>query len=397
MTAMDQRAVELAQALIRCRSVTPEDGGAIELLDATLAKAGARCHRLTFADTDTPKVENLYARLGEGPPHLAFAGHTDVVPPGDESLWSHPPFAAEIAGARLYGRGAADMKGAIAAFVAAALDFARTKGDTLDGSISFIITGDEEGPAINGTRKVLDWMSAKDERPDHCLVGEPTNQAKLGETIKIGRRGSLNGTLTVIGVQGHVAYPHLANNPVKGLIRVLDRFYAEPLDYGSAHFSASNLEVTSIDVGNEAVNVIPAKAQARFNIRYNDRHEPSSLQALLRLKATEALAGTDLDATFTFEPPSHAFITVPGPLDALLSDAVREVTGLNPTLSTDGGTSDARFIKDNCPVVEFGLLTATIHKIDEHVALADLAQLTAIYRRFIELYFDMFQPSEPID
>ena len=289
------------------------------------------------------------------------------------------------------------MKGAIAAFVAAALDFVRTKGDALDGSISFIITGDEEGPAINGTRKVLDWMAAKGERPDHCLVGEPTNTKRLGEAIKIGRRGSLNGKLTVTGVQGHVAYPHLANNPVKGLIRVLDRFYAEPLDYGSAHFSASNLEVTSIDVGNEAVNVIPAKAQARFNIRYNDRHEPSSLQALLRLKATEALAGTDLDATFAFEPPSHTFITVPGPLDALLSDAVREVTGLNPTLSTDGGTSDARFIKDHCPVVEFGLLTATIHKIDEHVALADLAQLTAIYRRFIELYFDTFQPSESID
>jgi len=390
VTRIEERAIELARALIRCRSVTPEDAGAIELLDVVLGKAGAHCHRLTFSDTETPKVENLYARIGDSEPHLCFAGHTDVVPPGDESLWHHPPFAAEIADGILYGRGASDMKGAIAAFVAAALDFVAAKGDDFEGSISFLITGDEEGPAINGTRKVLDWMRAKNELPDHCVVGEPTNATKLGETIKIGRRGSLNGRLIVMGVQGHVAYPHLAANPVKGLIRVLDRFYDEPLDHGTAHFSPSNLEVTSIDVGNEAVNVIPAKAEARFNIRFNDRHEAKTLETLLRQRTVQALEGTDLGFTLVFEPPSQAFITTPGPLDALLSEAVRDVTGLMPSLSTDGGTSDARFIKDLCPVVEFGLLTASIHKIDEHVAVADLTRLTAIYQQFLELYFANF-------
>jgi succinyl-diaminopimelate desuccinylase len=390
VTRIEERAIELARALIRCRSVTPEDAGAIELLDVVLGKAGAHCHRLTFSDTDTPKIENLYARIGDSEPHLCFAGHTDVVPPGDESLWHHPPFAAEIADGILYGRGASDMKGAIAAFVAAALDFVAAKGDDFEGSISFLITGDEEGPAINGTRKVLDWMRAKNELPDHCVVGEPTNATKLGETIKIGRRGSLNGRLIVMGVQGHVAYPHLAANPVKGLIRVLDRFYDEPLDHGTAHFSPSNLEVTSIDVGNEAVNVIPAKAEARFNIRFNDRHEAKTLETLLRQRTVQALEGTDLGFTIVFEPPSQAFITTPGPLDALLSEAVRDVTGLMPSLSTDGGTSDARFIKDLCPVVEFGLLTASIHKIDEHVAVADLTRLTAIYQQFLELYFANF-------
>ncbi len=390
MTRSEERAIELARALIRCRSVTPEDAGAIELLDVVLAKAGAHCHRLTFSDTDTPKIENLYARIGDGEPHFCFAGHTDVVPPGDESLWHHPPFGAEIVDGILYGRGASDMKGAIAAFVAAALDFVAAKGNDFEGSISFLITGDEEGPAINGTRKVLDWMRAKNEIPDHCIVGEPTNATKLGETIKIGRRGSLNGRLNVTGVQGHVAYPHLAANPVKGLIRVLDRFYDEPLDHGTAHFSPSNLEVTSIDVGNEAVNVIPAKAEARFNIRFNDRHEAKTLETLLRQKTAQALEGSNLGFTLLFEPPSQAFITTPGPLDALLSEAVRDVTGLMPSLSTDGGTSDARFIKDLCPVVEFGLLTASIHKIDENVAIADLTRLTAIYHHFLELYFANF-------
>jgi succinyl-diaminopimelate desuccinylase len=390
VTRSEERAIELARALIRCRSVTPEDAGAIELLDVVLAKAGAHCHRLTFSDTDTPKIENLYARIGDGEPHFCFAGHTDVVPPGDESLWHHPPFGAEITDGILYGRGASDMKGAIAAFVAAALNFVAVKGNDFEGSISFLITGDEEGPAINGTRKVLDWMRAKNEIPDHCIVGEPTNATKLGETIKIGRRGSLNGRLTVMGVQGHVAYPHLTANPVKGLIRVLDRFYDEPLDHGTAHFSPSNLEVTSIDVGNEVANVIPAKAEARFNIRFNDRHEAKTLETLLRQKTAQALEGTNLGFTLLFEPPSQAFITTPGPLDALLSEAVRDVTGLMPSLSTDGGTSDARFIKDLCPVVEFGLLTASIHKIDENVAVEDLTRLTAIYHHFLELYFANF-------
>jgi len=390
MSALGDKAVALAQGLIRCPSVTPLDAGALDVLVHALKAARFTCERLTFTEEGTPPVDNLYARVGEGPPHLCFAGHTDVVPPGDTKLWSHPPFAAEIADGRLYGRGAADMKGAIACFAAAAVDYAKARGRELDGSISLLITGDEEGPAVNGTAKVLTWMKEKDERPDHCLVGEPTNAARLGEAIKIGRRGSLNATLKVTGVQGHVAYPDLAANPVKGLMQILTRFYDAPLDYGSAHFSPSNLEVTSIDVGNKVVNVIPASAEARLNIRYNDRHSPSSLEAFLREQAALALSGTDLSFGLAFEPPSHTFLTEPGPLDALLSEAVHEITGLTPSLSTGGGTSDARFIKDYCPVIEFGLSTATIHKVDEHVAIADLEQLTAIYRRFIELYFETF-------
>lgn len=390
MTEADTQALKLARALIRCRSVTPEDGGAIELIEAVIGEAGGHCHRLAFADAGTPKIENLYARLGAGHPQLCFAGHTDVVPPGHEDLWAHPPFAADTADGKLYGRGAADMKGAIACFVAAALDYAKAKGAELAGSISFLITGDEEGPAINGTRKVLEWMRAKSELPDHCLVGEPTNTKKLGDTIKIGRRGSLNGKITVTGLQGHVAYPQLANNPVKGLIAVLARFYDAPLDFGSTHFSPSNLEVTSIDVGNAVTNVIPAKAEARFNIRFNDRHSSATLQKSLREQTAQALAETDLGFELEFEPASEAFVTDPGALDGLLSQAVYEITGLTPRLATDGGTSDARFIKAICPVIEFGLLTESIHKADEHVALANLGQLTAIYRRFLELYFARF-------
>jgi succinyl-diaminopimelate desuccinylase len=390
MTSPDQIALELAQGLIACPSVTPLEGGALDLLARTLEPAGFACERLVFAEDGTEAIDNLYARIGSDTPHLCFAGHTDVVPPGEERLWTHPPFGGQIADGVLYGRGAADMKGAIACFAAAALDYIATQGARFEGSISFLITGDEEGIAVNGTCKVLDWMRAKGERPDHCLVGEPTNATRLGESIKIGRRGSLNGKLTVSGVQGHVAYPHLANNPVKGLIAVLARYYDAPLDFGSAHFSASNFEVTSIDVGNRATNVIPASAEARFNIRFNDRHTAAALEALLREQAAQALAKSGLGFELAFEPANHAFLTEPGPLDALLSQAVREVTGLLPTLATDGGTSDARFIKDLCPVVEFGLTTATIHKVDEQVALADLALLTTIYRRFIELYFEEF-------
>src|SRR5689334_5133172 len=389
MTMLGDKAVALAQSLIRCESVTPRDAGAIEVLVQALKPARFACEHLSFGEGDE-RIENLYARVGEGPPHLCFAGHVDVVPPGEAKLWTHPPFAAEIASGLLYGRGAADMKGAIACFVSAALDYVKSRGREIDGSISLLITGDEEGPAVNGTRKVLEWMAKKGERLDHCLVGEPTNATRLGEAIKIGRRGSLNGRLKVTGMQGHVAYPHLANNPVKGLIKILARFYDSPLDYGSAHFSPSNLEVTSIDVGNQVVNVIPAVAEARFNIRFNDRHSAESLQALLQEQAQAAIAGSELSFALDFEPPSHSFLTEPGPLDALLSEAVHEVAGITPKLSTDGGTSDARFIKDYCPVVEFGLMTASIHKIDEHVTIADLEQLTAVYRRFIELYFKTF-------
>ncbi|MGH6736946.1 MAG: succinyl-diaminopimelate desuccinylase [Methyloceanibacter sp.] len=390
MSTLGEKAIALAKGLIRCASVTPRDEGALAALTEPLQRARFACDRLTFTEEGTAPVDNLVARIGDGPPHLCFAGHTDVVPPGDEALWAHPPFAAEIADGVLFGRGASDMKGAIACFAVAALDYARSRGREIDGTISLLITGDEEGPSINGTPKVLKWMEERGLKPDHCIVGEPSNATRLGETIKIGRRGTLNGRLKVTGIQGHVAYPHLAANPVKGIVQALARLYDTPLDYGSAHFSPSNLEVTSIDVGNPTTNVIPASAEARFNVRYNDQHKPDSLQALLREQVTAALAGSALSFTLEFEPPGHAFFTEPGPLDGLLSEAVNEITGLTPSLSTDGGTSDARFIKDYCPVVEFGLTTETIHKVDESVKVSDLEQLTAIYCRFIELYFKTF-------
>jgi succinyl-diaminopimelate desuccinylase len=390
MSTIGDKAVAIAQGLIRCESVTPADAGALEALAEALKPARFAIERLTFKDEGSPPIDNLFARIGDGPPHLCFAGHTDVVPPGDAKLWAHPPFAAEIADGRLYGRGASDMKGAVACFAAAAIDYAKTRGREIDGTISLLITGDEEGVAVNGTRKVLQWLKEHGERLDHCLVGEPTSAKRLGEAIKIGRRGSLNAKLKVTGKQGHVAYPHLASNPVKGLVRALVRLYDSPLDYGSAHFSPSNLEVTSIDVGNPTVNLIPAAAEARLNIRYNDKHSSTSLEAFLREQAALALSGSNLNFAFEFEPPSHSFLTKLGPLDAILSEAVREITGLTPALETGGGTSDARFIKDYCPVIEFGLLTETIHKADENVTLADLEQLTAIYRRFIELYFETF-------
>lgn len=390
MPAPGEKAIALAQELIRCPSVTPNDAGALSALIEPLKKARFICDRLTFAEDGTPTIDNLVARIGDGPPHLCFAGHTDVVPAGDETLWSHPPFAAEIVAGTLYGRGASDMKGAIACFAAAALDYAKEKNREIDGTISLLITGDEEGPSINGTKKVLKWMERNGLRPDHCIVGEPSNATTLGEVIKIGRRGSLNGRLKVMGAQGHVAYPHLTANPVKGIIDVLARLYDTPLDYGSAHFSPSNLEVTSIDVDNPATNVIPASAEAKFNIRFNDRHGPDSLKEMLQEQVKLALAGSELTFALTFDSPGDVFLTEPGELDALLSETVREITGRTPSLSTDGGTSDARFIKDYCPVVEFGLTTETIHKTDENVKVADLEQLTAIYRRFIALYFETF-------
>ncbi len=390
MTELSESPVELARDLIRCPSVTPTDAGALDVLERALNRAGFECRRLTFTEDGTPPVDNLFARVGSGSPHLCFAGHTDVVPPGDLGSWTYPPFGGVVEDGVLYGRGAADMKGAIAAFAAAAIDFAKAKGDDIPGTISLLITGDEEGPAINGTRKVLEWMAANSEQPDHALVGEPTNSTRLGEAIKIGRRGSLNGRLTVTGTQGHVAHPHLARNPLKGLIAVLARLYDQPLDFGSAYFSPSNFEVTSIDVGNPTTNVIPVKAEALFNIRYNDRHSADLLQNKIREIAAKLLGANGLDYELSFEPPSQSFITEPGQLDSTLTQAVREITGITPSLATDGGTSDARFIKETCPVVEFGLLTETIHKVDEQVSLADLEQLAAVYRRFLDLYFEEF-------
>ncbi len=378
--------LEIAQALIRCPSVTPEEGGALSYLQTLLEGAGFTCHRLTFSDKDTPDVDNLFARIGTSSPHLCFAGHTDVVPPGDAADWTHPPFGAEIADGWLFGRGAADMKGNIACFVATVLDYLAKRDGPPPGSISFLITGDEEGPAINGTSKVLEWMAANGHRPDHCLVGEPSCSEKIGDTIRMGRRGSLIGHISVTGVQGHTAYPQLANNPVPGLLGVLNAFLAEPLDDGTAHFSPSDMQIATIDTGNPATNVIPARISASFNIRFNSNHTAESLMEILTVKASKALEGSGLEHQLSFLPASPCFITEPGQLIELMIGAVKVETGYTPELSTGGGTSDARFVKEYCPVIEFGLLNTTVHQVDERIETGDLETLTRVYRTFIERY-----------
>jgi succinyl-diaminopimelate desuccinylase len=379
--------VAIARDLIRCRSVTPADGGALDVLARLLRPAGFAVELLTFSEPGTADIANLYARIGAGGPHLAFAGHTDVVAPGEESAWSHPPFAGEIAGGELFGRGAVDMKGAIACFLAAALDYVGTRTGGPGGSISLLITGDEESVAVNGTVKLLRWAAERGIRFDHCLVGEPTSAARPGDTVKIGRRGSLNGVLIVSGKQGHVASPQLADNPIRGLVTLMSALMAEPLDRGTEHFDPSNLEFTSVDVGNRTVNLIPGEARARFNIRFNDRHTQETLQHLIEARCREA-AADKVRWRLEFEPSnSDVFLTKPGPLVDLVAEAVAEITGHEPARSTAGGTSDARFIKNCCPVVEFGLVGRTAHQVDERVALADLHALTAIYRRILEKYF----------
>jgi len=379
--------VALARNLLRCPSVTPAEGGALTFIESVLKPAGFKVMRVTCEEAGTDPVENLYARIGTAAPHLMFAGHTDVVPPGDESRWSHPPFAAEIDKDVLYGRGAVDMKGSIACKIAAVLDHLGAHGGTPKGSISFLITGDEEGIAVNGTVKLLDWVAAHGEKFDHCILGEPTNPEKLGDMIKIGRRGSQNGTLIVTGTQGHVAYPELADNPVRGIVTIMGAINAEPLDRGTDHFGPSNLEFTSIDIGNKTVNLIPAEARARFNIRFNDTRTRAALRAEVERRVAKA-AGNSIRWSIDWEPSNaDVFLTAPGPFVDLVSKAVAEVTGITPKLSTTGGTSDARFIKDYCPVIEFGLLSREMHKTDEHVATKDLVALTAIYRRILERYF----------
>ena len=383
---MNSSPLALAQGLIRCPSVTPAEGGALAYLADVLGNAGFEVHRPVFSQPGTPDVENLYARYGSGEPYLLFAGHTDVVPPGDPARWRHDPFGADIDGGDLYGRGAVDMKGGIACMVAAALRFVAERPD-LPGSIGFLITGDEEGPAVNGTVKLLDWAYGRGERFDHCILGEPTNPERLGDMVKIGRRGSLTGRLAVHGKQGHVAYPHLADNPIRGLMRLIDALSAEPLDVGTDHFDPSNLEFTTVDVGNPASNVIPAEARGTFNIRFNDRWTPESLEAELRRRLHEA-AGNRVSYTLEVVPTNAvAFMTEPDAFVGFIADAIERETGIRPKLSTTGGTSDARFIKSVCPVVEFGLVGQTMHQVDERVPLADLDRLTAIYQRVLEAYF----------
>jgi succinyl-diaminopimelate desuccinylase len=387
VAAVNADPVAIARDLIRCRSITPEEGGALDYLQGVLTKAGFAVHRQTFTESGAAPVENLFARIGDTSPNLVFAGHTDVVPPGNEAAWCYPPFAGEIAGEKLYGRGATDMKGGIAAFVAASLDhLAANNGRPKRGSISFLITGDEEGVAVNGTVKLLQWAAARGEKFDHCVLGEPSNVERIGDTVKAGRRGSLNGTLIVEGRQGHVAYPDRADNPIRGLVTLIAALQA-PLDQGSDLFDPSHLEFTSVDVGNVTVNLIPGQARARFNIRYNDRHTQGALKTLIEDR-TKAAAGDRIRYAFEWQPSNaDVFVTKPGPFTELAVAAIAEITGKRPKLSTSGGTSDARFIKDYCPVLEFGLVGATMHQVDECAPLSDLHALTAIYRRIIEKYF----------
>ena len=378
--------VWLLQQLIRCPSVTPHEGGALSLLQNTLSAAGFTCHRLSFSAENTPAIDNLFARIGTQGPHFCFAGHTDVVPAGDETLWSHPPFAADIDEGKIYGRGATDMKGSIAAFASAALNYVNAKPD-FRGSLSFLITGDEEGPAINGTAKVLAWMKDQRHIPDHCLVGEPTSAEQLGDTIKIGRRGSLSFVVTVTGKQGHAAYPEKADNPIPKLARFIDALSHQALDQGNAHFDPSTLAVTSFDVGNPATNVIPARAEAKFNIRFSNEHTPASLKTWVQgqVTAVQSTLGGQWHVAST--EGANAFMTQPGDFATLVQKAVEVETGVIPQLSTSGGTSDARFVKDYCPVLEFGPTNATIHQTDENISVAELEATARIYRRILEEYF----------
>ncbi|PPQ13845.1 succinyl-diaminopimelate desuccinylase [Bradyrhizobium sp. AC87j1] len=385
-------ALSIARDLIRCPSVTPEDAGALGVLEKALNAAGFTCHRVTFTEPGTADVDNLYARIGSEGPHITFAGHTDVVPPGDESAWSVGAFSGEVKDGILHGRGAVDMKGGIACSVAAVLEHLAANGGQPrsdgKGSISFLITGDEEDVSINGTIKLLKWTAERGEKFDHCVLGEPSNVETLGDTIKVGRRGSQSGTLYVDGVQGHVAYPHRASNPVPDISRLIVAISDEPLDHGSAQFQASNLEFTSVDVGNKANNVIPGEARAKFNIRYNDNHTQASLRELVETRLTKA-CGNRIKARIVWEPSnSNVFVTKPGPFTDLAVSAIEEVTGRKPELSTSGGTSDARFISSYCPVIEFGLVGQTMHQVDERVPVKDLEKLTKVYRGILTRYFE---------
>lgn len=380
---MTQDPVAILQELIRCPSVTPAEGGALDYLEGILKNAGFTCHRLKFSDVDTPDVDNLYARIGTTAPHFCFAGHTDVVPPGDVSAWSFDPFGGAIQDGYVCGRGAADMKGPIACFVAALLDF--LQNNKIDGSISLLITGDEEGPSINGTPKMLQWLEERGEKIDFCLVGEPTSRATLGDMIKIGRRGTLTGHLTVTGKQGHVAYPHLADNPVPKLIKLLSVLDALVLDTGSDHFQPSNLEIVNIDIGNSATNVIPAKAKASFNIRFNDHWSGETLAAKIR----ETLDNIKLPYDLDIRVGGESFYTAPGAYSDMIVTAIEKATGQKPELSTSGGTSDARYIKNHCPVIEFGIVGDTMHKTDERVAVSDMHALAGIYQDILKSFFKL--------
>jgi len=375
--------VKLAAELIRCASVTPRDEGAIDVLAAALEQIGFTCTKLDFSEPGTEPVRNLYARIGTTGRNFCYAGHTDVVPPGRKESWSVDPFGGETIEDSLYGRGAADMKASIACFAAATAHFLAKRGKDFGGSISLLITGDEEGVAVNGTKKVLDWLQQKGEILDLCVVGEPTSAKRLGDTVKIGRRGSMMGFLTVKGVQGHTAYPQLADNPIHRIVPMLQALIAEPLDTGTEHFQPSTLQITTVDVGNPATNVVPGEARASFNIRFNDLWTSQSLTAWIRQKLDTAGGNYDL----RIQVSGESFLTPPGPVTDILTESIKRVTGSAPELNTTGGTSDARFIHLHCPVAEFGMVGQTMHKVDERVSLADIKALTEIYRAALDLAF----------
>ncbi len=374
--------VALTADLIRCPSVTPAEGGALVLLEGVLTAAGFACTRV-----DRGGISNLFARWGDKghARTFGFNGHTDVVPVGDAGAWTMAPFGGETRDGRIWGRGAADMKSGVAAFVAAAVDLVRTSPP--EGAVILAITGDEEDVALDGTRALLDWMAAQGEAMSVCLVGEPTCPERLGDMIKIGRRGSLTAKFTATGVQGHAAYPHRAKNPLPALVRLLDRFASHALDHGTAHFDASTLAITTIDTGNPASNVIPAEARATVNIRFNDAHSGASVSDWLRSEAARVTDETGVAMAVAISISGESFLTPPGPLSDLVAAAVTAETGVTPVFSTSGGTSDARFVKDHCPVVEFGLVGQTMHKVDENVPVAEIHALKAIYGRILRDYF----------
>jgi len=376
-------AIDLTRDLIRKASVTPADAGAMDVVERTLAGLGFTCRRMKFGD-----IENLYARYGAASPNLCFAGHTDVVPVGDSAAWSQDAFAAEVVDGVLIGRGAVDMKSAIAAFAAAAAK--AIAAGQVTGSLSFLITGDEEGVALDGTKKVVETLKAEGEVIDHCVVGEPTSSESFGDMVKVGRRGSINAEIEVTGVQGHVAYPHRAANPVPVLVRLLAKLQARVLDDGYPEFQPSNLEVTMIDVPNTATNVIPGVARARLNIRFNPKHTGSALAAWIAGEAEDAAEDSRCRVKVTPQISGEAFLTEPGPFTEVVAGAVREVAGRAPELSTSGGTSDARFIRALCPVVELGLVGKTMHQVDERAPVAEIAMLQAVYERLIARYFEVF-------
>ena len=375
--------IELTSELIQCKSITPKSEGSLDIIISYLEPLGFNCEKIDFGE-GIEKVENLYARFGTMEPNIAFAGHVDVVPTGDINNWSINPFGGEVKEGKVWGRGAADMKSGIAAFIAAVSDFLKDNKNFKEfGSISFIITSDEEGKAINGTKKVVDWLKGKSEIISGCIVGEPTNVTRMGDTLKIGRRGSFTGSLTVTGIQGHVGYPHLAENPINSLLKMLEPFSKIYLDEGTKDFQPSSIMITSIDVNNDASNVIPGEVKAKFNIRFNTLHSASSLKAMLEKQFSDVTSNYKFDFFCNAEP----FLTNDDFLKTTLQKAIQKVVNINPEKSTSGGTSDARFISKICPVIEFGLVGKTMHKVDEAVSLSDLKKLTKIYNEILRNYF----------